>query len=165
MERLDDPGCLAWLRREFPVDDNAAWNILEYFRRQRDATSVVPHDRLLLVEGFRDEIGDPRIVVHSVFGRSVNGLLGLLLARRLREMTGVEAQMLYNDDGVLLRTSDRDDLPLDLLRGVTAGEARSVILEELISSPLFAGQFRQNAARALLMPRIAPKGLPSGCSG
>ena len=156
MERLDDPGCLAWLRREFPVDDNAAWNILEYFRRQRDATSVVPHDRLLLVEGFRDEIGDPRIVVHSVFGRSVNGLLGLLLARRLREMTGVEAQMLYNDDGVLLRTSDRENLPLDLLRGVTAGEARSVILEELISSPLFAGQFRQNAARALLMPRIAP---------
>ncbi|HEX9006222.1 MAG TPA: DEAD/DEAH box helicase, partial [Bacteroidota bacterium] len=153
---IDRDDCLAWLRRELPLDDNAAWNILEYFRRQRDVTGVIPHDRLLVVESFRDEIGDPRLVVHSPFGRSVNGLLGLLLGRRLRERTGIEAQMLYNDDGVLLRTSDRNELPLDLFEGVSVEEGRRVILEEVLSSPLFAGQFRQNAARALLMPKVAP---------
>jgi ATP-dependent Lhr-like helicase len=144
------------LREQFPLDGAGAWNIREYFRKQRESTGVIPGNRLILVEGFRDEIGDPRIVVHSSFGRRVNGLLGLVLARRLRELTGVEPQVLSNDDAVLLRSSDADSLPLDLLDGVSAENARNVVLEDIPTSPLFGGQFRQNAARALLMPRSMP---------
>jgi len=155
-EKLDDDDCFDWLRNEYPVDDSAAWNILEYFRRQREFSGIIPDDRTLLMEGFRDEIGDPRLVLHSPFGRRINGVLGLILARRLRENTGVDAQMLFNDEGVLLRTSDAEDIPLNLLDGVTPDTAKKIILEEMVSSPLFAGQFRQNAARALLMPRVAP---------
>ncbi len=62
--RIDDPGTLIWLQQEFPIDSRAAWNILEYYRRQQEATGVIPHDDLLVVEGFRDEVGDPRLVVH-----------------------------------------------------------------------------------------------------
>jgi len=155
-ESIDLPDCLARLRSGYPIDSHSAWNIREYFRKQRDATGVIPHDRLLLVESFRDEIGDPRLVVHSSFGRSVNGLLGLLLARRLQSRAGVEPQMLYNDDGILLRSADADTLPADILGGIVADEAREAVLEEVLSSPLFGGQFRQNASRALLMPRTSP---------
>ena len=154
--RADAPDCLSWLQREFPIDSRAAWNIQEYFRRQHASSGAIPHDQLFLVEGFRDEIGDPRIVVHSSYGRRVNGLLGLVLAHRLQSMTGIEPQMLYNDDGILFRCSDMDVLPLDLFGGMTAQEGQDLVLEELLSSPLFGGQFRQNAARALLMPKIAP---------
>jgi ATP-dependent Lhr-like helicase len=155
-EALDLPECLAWLRTGYPIDSRSAWNIREYFRKQRDSTGVIPHDRLILVESFRDEIGDPRLVVHSSFGRRVNGLLGLLLARRLQDLTGVEPQMLYNDDGILLRSADADTLPADLLEHIVADEGRRIVLDEVLSSPLFGGQFRQNASRALLMPRTAP---------
>ena len=86
----------------------------------------------------------------------MNGLLGLLLSRRLHALTGVEPQMLYNDDGILLRSADADSLPVNLLEGLTADAARSEVLDEVLSSPLFGGQFRQNASRALLMPRKAP---------
>jgi ATP-dependent Lhr-like helicase len=155
-ERLDRPGCLEWLRSEYPIDANAAWNIQEYFRRQRQATGIIPHDRRLVVEAFRDELGDPRLVVHSSFGRRVNGLLGLVLARLLLDRTGDEGQMLYNDDGILLRLSASAPLPLDLLTGFSADTAREILLEEIVKSPLFAGQFRQNAGRALLFPKLIP---------
>jgi ATP-dependent Lhr-like helicase len=153
---LDSPDALLRLQETHPVDARSAWNILEYFRRQREATAMIPHDRLLLIEGFRDEIGDPRIVVHSCFGRRINALLGLVLARRLQTRIAVEPQMLYNDDGILLRCSDADTLPLDLLDGLTPAEAGDIVLTDILASPLFGGQFRQNAARALLMPRAAP---------
>ena len=155
-EAIDAPDCLTTLRAAYPIDSRSAWNIREYFRKQRDATGVIPHDRRLLVETFRDEIGDPRLVVHSSFGRRVNGLLGLLLARRLHDRTGVEPQMLYNDDGILLRSAGADMLPDDLLDGIDAAAARQTVLDEVLSSPLFGGQFRQNAARALLMPGKTP---------
>ena len=155
-EAIDLPECLARLRSEYPIDSRSAWNIREYLRKQRDATGVIPHDRLILVESFRDEIGDPRLVVHSSFGRRVNGLLGLLLARRLQGLTGVEPQMLYNDDGILLRSADADTLPADILDNIVVDEARRIVLDEVLASPLFGGQFRQNASRALLMPRTAP---------
>lgn len=154
--RVDAPDCLAWLQSEFPIDSNAAWNIEQYFLKQKNITGVVPHSELLLIEGFRDEVGDPRIVIHSSFGRRVNGLLGLLFSRRVQQRIGMEPQMLYNDDGILLRCPDVDELPLNLLDDLTLHEAEEIVLNDLLSSPLFGGQFRMNAARALLMPKIAP---------
>jgi ATP-dependent Lhr-like helicase len=154
--KLDSPECLTWLQYEFPIDHRAAWNIQEYFRKQHDATGAIPHDKLLIIEGFRDEIGDPRIVIHSPFGRRINGLLGFVAVHRVQQMLKATPQMLYNDDGVLLRCSDVDALPLNFFDGLTIKEAEEIVLNDLLSSPLFGGQFRQNAARALLMPRIAP---------
>jgi len=155
-ESLDAPDCLQRLRNSYPIDSRAAWNIRDYFQRQRDSTGIIPHDRLILVESFRDEIGDPRLVIHSSFGRRVNGLLGLFAARRLQDLTGIEPQMLYNDDGILLRSADADSLPPDIFAGIAAEAARTEVLDEVLASPLFGGQFRQNASRALLMPRPAP---------
>ncbi len=153
---VDSPECLRTLQGEYPVDSRSAWNIEQYFLKQKQVTGLIPHSERLVVEGFRDEIGDPRIVVHSAFGRRVNGLLGLLFARRLNERTGVEPQLLYNDDGILLRCPEIEQIPLDLLDGLSLQEAENVVLDDLLSSPLFGAQFRMNAARALLLPKIAP---------
>ncbi len=155
-ERLDDPGLLLWLSATYPVDSRSAWNLVEYLRRQREATGVIPGDRSIVVEGFRDEIGDPRIVIHSCFGRRINGLLGLLLARQAEQKLQASPQMLYNDDGVLLRCPDTQHIPLDLFEGISVEEAENFVLQDLLDSPVFAGQFRQNAGRSLLMPRVAP---------
>lgn len=155
-ERLDDHGILRWLQARYPMNSDAAWNIVEYFRKQREFTSEIPHEKLLILEGFRDELGDPRIVLHSSFGRRVNGLFGLVLARRLHHVTGVEPQMLYNDDGILLRSTDVDEMPLSLLDNISVAEAESIVLDEVMMSPLFGAQFRVNAARALLLTKAYP---------
>jgi len=141
---------------EFPVDASSAWNILEYFRKQRDSCGAIPDEHTVVVEGFTDEIGDPRLIVHSALGRRVNLLLGIVLERLAHERTGVECQMFANDDGVLLRVADADRLPLNLFEGLTAERSREIVLDDLMASPLFGGQFRQNAVRALLMTRPMP---------
>ncbi len=154
--RLETPGCQEWLQQEYPVDSRGAWNLLDYGRRQKEATGRLPTDSTIILESFRDELGDPRIIVHSCFGRRVNGLLGLWLAQSFTARTGMEPQMLYNDDGIMLRCPDTDTLPLDLLSSIDVAAAQAVVLDDILFSPIFGGQFRQNAGRALLMPRTKP---------
>ena len=154
--RLDRPGCQEWLQNEYPVDSGGAWNAMDYGRRQKEATGRLPTDTTLILESFRDELGDPRIVLHSCFGRRVNGLLGLFLARAYTQRAGIEPQMLYNDDGIMLRCPDTDTTYPDLLSDLDAGAAQSSVLEDIMFAPVFGGQFRQNAGRALLLPRTTP---------
>ncbi|MDH4070192.1 MAG: DEAD/DEAH box helicase, partial [Ignavibacteria bacterium] len=125
--RLQDENCLKWIRDEFPVDHNTAWQILEYARSQHQVAGAIPHNNLILIESFRDEIGDPRVIVHSSFGRRVNGMIGLFLVKAMQERTGSTPQMLYNDNGILLRSSDPDDLPTDLLETISFSAALNTI--------------------------------------
>ncbi|HLP16869.1 MAG TPA: DEAD/DEAH box helicase [Bacteroidota bacterium] len=161
--KLTDDDVESELQREYSLDRNAARNILDYLAQQQTATGAIPTHRRIVVEGFRDEIGDPRIVVHACFGRSINALLGIILKRSLQEqLGGVDVQMLYNDDGILFRCPDLERMPLDLFTPpIGAHEAQSAVIDELPSSPMFASLFRQNAERALLLPKALPgKRLP-----
>ena len=144
---------LAWLRQECALDENSAYNVLDYVRTQMEAVGAISSDRTIVVESFQDAVGDRRMVVHSPFGGRVNGPWGLALASALRERTGVEAEVQTNDDGILLRFPGTDiDLPLDIVQNMTVAEARERILHELPNSAVFGAQFRMNAARALLLP-------------
>jgi ATP-dependent Lhr-like helicase len=144
------------LRGAFPVDEHSVRNIVDYIREQQEATRYVPSHNRIVVEGFRDEVGDPRIVVHSRFGKGVNALLGLILHHDLQHRLGIEVQLLYNDDGILLRCSDVERLPLDLFSRIDISSAQQLIVDLLPSSPLFGAIFRQNAERALLLPKGRP---------
>ena len=142
--------------KDFPIDRHSVRNISSYIDDQKASTQTVPTHAALLVEGFRDEIGDPRIVVHSPYGRGVNGLLGIVLHHELQQRLGIEIQMLYNDNGILFRCSDVERLPLDLFSSLSVTTAQQILIENIPSSPLFGALFRQNAERAMLLP----KGLP-----
>jgi ATP-dependent Lhr-like helicase len=122
---------------------------------QVDHAGAISSDRTVLVELFDDAMGDPRLVIHSPFGGRVNGLWGLALAGALRERTGVDIEVQSSDDGILFRFPAADaDFPLDLVTAMTPAEARARILDELPNSAVFGAQFRQNAARALLLPGL-----------
>ena len=146
---------LAWLRRDYALDDNSAGIVMDYVAGQVDHAGTISSDRSILVEVFDDAVGDPRMVVQSPFGGRVNGLWAIALGSALRERTGVEVEVQSNDDGILFRFPAADgDFPLDLVTNMTAGEARERILGELPNSAVFGAQFRQNAARALLLPGL-----------
>jgi ATP-dependent Lhr-like helicase len=157
-EHRDQPqvtDALDWLGKSYALDVFSAWQVLDYLAGQLDHTGAASSDRTILIELFEDALGDPRLVVHSPFGGRVNGPWGLALTGALRERTGVEVEVQTNDDGILLRLLDAEaTFPLDVVTGMGPAEARERILLELPDSAVFGARFRQNAARALLLPRV-----------
>ncbi|MEV2200250.1 ATP-dependent helicase [Streptomyces fradiae] len=160
------------------LDAWAADNVLAYLDEQRRACGHVPDDRTILVERFRDEMGDWRVVVHSPFGAQVHAPWALALGARLAERYGMDAQVMHADDGIVLRLPDADLMGLDLLDEEPAapgleydseqapvgaadvafdkGEIDRVVTEQVGGSALFASRFRECAARALLLPKRNP---------
>ncbi|GAA2631192.1 ATP-dependent helicase [Dactylosporangium fulvum] len=140
------------------LDDWAADNLLAYLREQREATRHLPDDRTVLVERFRDELGDWRLTVHCVLGARVNAPWALAIARRLNERYGVDGQVMPSDDGIVVRLPDVVDEPpgADLV-AFAPDEIAGIVEETVGTSAMFAARFRECAARALLLPRRDPR--------
>ncbi|MBI1832168.1 MAG: hypothetical protein HYR84_12050, partial [Planctomycetes bacterium] len=153
--RIDQPDCLDWLERDYFLDAAAARNLRDFVQRQIHRMQCLPTDRTLVIETSRDPLGDWQVIVLCPFGRALNLSLRLALEHRLHQRLGYRPQCLHHDDGILIRLTESDEPVLDLFDGITADNVRDMILDELADSALFALRFRQNAARALMMPRGA----------
>jgi ATP-dependent helicase Lhr and Lhr-like helicase len=140
------------------LDEWGTANLLGYLAEQRTATGHLPDDRTVLVERFRDELGDWRLVVHSPFGAPVNAPWALAIEARLRERFGLAAQSMHSDDGIVLRLPETDASPpgADLVL-FDADDVEPLVTSAVGGSALFAARFRECAARALLLPRRDPK--------
>jgi ATP-dependent helicase Lhr and Lhr-like helicase len=153
---LSDAKAAATLEADYHLDTRAAKNLVTLLREQEAATGIVPSDRALVVERFRDEIGDWRVCILTPFGGRVHAPWAMALAVRLRETLELDAQSLWSDDGIALHFPDADAPPpvADLL--LDPGEIEDLLLQELAQSALFGSRFRENASRALLIPRRRP---------
>ena len=164
------------------LDDWATDNLLGYLAEQREVIPQLPTDRMIVIERFRDELGDWRVVVHSPFGSPVHAPWALAVAARMRERFGVDVQAMHGDDGIVLRLPDLDidievggDGPAAVSTGGSRGSNADALTQELLDlilldpdevadlvtaqvggSALFAARFRECAARALLLPRRRP---------
>jgi ATP-dependent Lhr-like helicase len=149
---------LTRIREQYGCDEATARSLAEYAREQRAATGIVPDDRTLVAEHFRDEVGSVRVVLHAPFGGRVNAPWGMALAQRFREALRVDVQVQTTDDGIMLRLSQLDvSPPMQLLHGLTPEEATQRVTAEVGQSSLFGARFRMNAGRALLLPRGNPR--------
>ncbi len=184
------------LREHHDLDELAARNLLSYLDEEREATGTLPTDRTIVLQRFRDELGDWRICLLTPFGARVHAPWALAIESRLRERLGLEVQPIWSDDGIVVRLPATDEgaswmawseepqrvdgqesLPEAEGPGSGSGaglsgptgavEAEGAVLiasdevEELVvgavgGSALFASRFRENAARALLLPRRRP---------
>jgi ATP-dependent helicase Lhr and Lhr-like helicase len=139
------------------LDDLAAANLIAYLTSQRDATGYLPDDRTLVMERFRDELGDWRLILHSPYGARVHAPWALAVAARLRERYGgMDVQALQTDDGIVIRVPDADEPPPAGVALLDPNEVEPLVTAELGASALFAARFRECAARALLLPRRQP---------
>jgi ATP-dependent Lhr-like helicase len=137
-------------------DDSAARNLVAYLDDQAAATGAVPDDRTVVIERFRDEVGDWRICILTPFGGRVHAPWALALQARLTEKLGIEVQSMYTDDGLALRLLDTDR-PVDAEElALEPEEVGDLVSAQLPGSAMFATRFRDNAARALLLPKRRP---------
>ncbi len=188
------------LVRDYDLDERSATNLLDYLREQQAATQVLPSDRTIVLERFRDEIGDWRLCVLSPYGGRVHAAWGLAISARMRERFGIDGEAIWSDDGIVVRLPDVDldeaeewapnghgasEVPAAAespvasagdafaSRGVESSgatgaasyadlvaldpqEVEEAIVAELGDSALFGARFRENAGRALLIPRAYP---------
>ncbi len=179
------------LERDYDLDRRAASNLVELLREQRAATGVVPSDKTIVIERFRDEIGDWRLCVLSPYGGRIHAAWGLALSARIRDELGLEADAIWSDDGIVVHLPDAEgdealrrwtlpgepaatSMPPRSRHGGPRGrrsqvgwvgsigrvidpeELEDLVVGELSSSALFGARFRENAARALLIPRAYP---------
>ena len=146
------------LRRDHDLDPLAAENLLAYLEDERAATGVLPTDRRIVVERFRDELGDWRLVVLTPFGGRVHAPWTMALEARLADRLGLEVQTIWSDDGIAIRLPD-GETSLDGVESLLfpdPEEVEDLVVGRVGQSSLFASRFRENAARALLLPRRRP---------
>src|ERR671914_736964 len=144
------------LAEDYRLDERAARNLLTFLHEQQEATRTVPSDRTVVVERFRDEIGDWRLCILTPFGARVHAPWAMALAARLRDSLALEVQSIWSDDGIALHLPDADAPPPvdDVL--IEPDELEELVTNEVGSTALFGARFRENAARALLIPRRRP---------
>jgi len=156
LEHNDRHARRAWLRSDYDLDDHAAQNLLDHVEGQEEWTGSCPTDTQIVIERFRDELGDWRLCILSPFGSRIHAPWALAISARLAERGEVDAQPLWTEDGLMFRFADADRLPPTDLFLPSPDEVEELVVEELGGSALFASQFRENAARALLLPRRRP---------
>ncbi|HKV88561.1 MAG TPA: DEAD/DEAH box helicase, partial [Candidatus Dormibacteraeota bacterium] len=156
LRAMERPEAESRLRDGAGFDDLAIKNLLAYLDDQAAATGVVPDDRTIVIERFRDEVGDWRVCLHTPFGGRVHAPLAFALEAKLHESLGVDARALWTDDGIALHLPEVEAPPsLDELI-LDPDEVQQLVSAQLPASALFAARFRENAARSLLLPRRRP---------
>jgi ATP-dependent Lhr-like helicase len=144
------------LERDYDLDPRAARNLLDFLAEQQAATRVIPSDRTIVVERFRDEIGDWRLCILSPYGGRIHAAWGLALSARIRDELGLEADAIWSDDGIIVHLPDADEPPSADIAMIEPDELEDMVVAELSASALFGARFRENAGRALLIPRAYP---------
>ena len=144
------------LAKEYDLDHRAAVNLVTYLTEQQAATRVVPSDETIVVERFRDEIGDWRVCVLSPYGGRVHAAWGMALSQKIRNESDLEADAIWSDDGIVVHLPDADEPPPADLVLIEPDELEDLIVAELSGTALFGSRFRENAARSLLLPRAYP---------
>ncbi|MFH0900308.1 MAG: DEAD/DEAH box helicase [Pseudomonadota bacterium] len=141
---------------EHSLDESTAESLIAYLADQRRASGVVPDDRTIVLERFRDELGDYRLCLLSPFGGRLHATWALAIESTLKRAGEPEVDIIWTDDGIVIRIPNRERLPdaSDLLP--RPDETRDQIVAALGKSSLFAARFREAASRALLLPRRRP---------
>jgi ATP-dependent helicase Lhr and Lhr-like helicase len=153
---LDPEDARSRLTENYRLDEWAAGNLVSYLAEQREATDALPTDQTIVVERFRDEIGDWRVVILSPLGARVHAPWAMAVTQRLRTRFGTDVDVIWSDDGIAFRFLDADEPPsaADLIP--EPEEVESLLTDHLADTAMFGARFREAAGRALLLPRRRP---------
>lgn len=151
LQAAEEDGRLEDALRDLGLDEAASLLASGYLRRQMAVTGALPDDRTIIAEHFRDRSGSSQLMIHSVFGKRINGPLALLAAQTAREEFGLDVGSVDEEDGFLLYVRGERSLPEGLMYRIRPETAEAVLSAMLPATPLFNIAFRYNCGRALMM--------------
>lgn len=154
MGRLSDPS--GPLMADYNLDELAATNLAAYLAEEKEATGLLPTDQTLVLERFRDEIGDWRVALLSPLGARIHAPWAMALTQKLRGRFGTDVDVIWADDGIAFRFPDSDEVPGLAELTLEPEEVRELLEDHLADTALFGARFREAAGRALLLPRRRP---------
>ena len=154
--RFGEGAAHKWLQENTPLDEYAAANLAAYVAEQKRDAGTLPTDRSITIERFPDELGDWRICILTPFGARIHAPWAMALQQSLSSASGYDIQVMYTDDGIVLRFADVEELPATDDLVPDPDELEELLTEQLASTSLFAGLFRENAVRSLLLRRRRP---------
>jgi ATP-dependent helicase Lhr and Lhr-like helicase len=153
---LPEEKAAALLQEEHSLDPLAAGNLLRYLADQQEALEAVPDDRTIVIERFRDELGDWRVCLLSPLGGRIHAAWSTAVIAKVRAERALEVEVMWSDDGFVVRFPETDEPPDSSLLLPDPDEVERLVISQLAASSLFASRFRENATRALLLPRRHP---------
>lgn len=155
--RKEDPAAAkAALQSDHGLDATAATNLLTYLDDQFAAAGAVPDDRTIVIERSRDDLGDWRVAVLSPLGTRVHAPWAMAATARIRDEAGVDVEVMWSDDGFVVRYPDGERPPDTSLLLPDPDEVERLVVRQLGSTAMFSARFREAAGRALLLPRRRP---------
>jgi ATP-dependent Lhr-like helicase len=156
LRKAEPAAAIDRLASDHGLDRTAAENLLQYLDDQHRAVEVVPDDRTILVERSADELGDWRLSVLTPFGSRVHAPWAMAATARLRDERGLDAEVMWSDDGFVVRIPEGDEPPDTSFLMPDPDEVERLVVRQLGSTAMFAARFREAAGRALLLPRRRP---------
>jgi ATP-dependent Lhr-like helicase len=156
LRKADRRDAHARLEADHGLDARAATNLLQYLDDQHAATGAVPDDRTIVIERTRDDLGDWRVAVLSPFGSRVHAPWAMAATARIRQETGLDVEVMWSDEGFVVRYPDGQVPPDTSLLVPDPDEVERLVVQQLGGTAMFAARFREAAGRALLLPRRRP---------
>jgi len=154
--RLDAPSLKEELRRDYYLEETAADELIGHLKRQREATGTdLPHRRHLLIEHFDDPLNTSdrkQVILHTLWGGRINRPFGLALQAAWEEKYNYHLETFVNNDCILLMLPHAFSAG-ELLALVTPENIERLLRRTIETSGFFGARFRENAGRALLLPR------------
>ena len=156
LRKQEPADALATLQDNHGLDALASANLLKYLDEQHAATGAVPDDRTVLIEQSRDDLGDWRVAVMTPLGSRIHAPWAMAATARIRDEAGIDAEVMWSDDGFVVRYPDGERPPDTSLLIPDPDEIERLVVRQLGSTAMFAARFREAAGRALLLPRRRP---------
>ena len=156
LRKQEPADALTALEKDHGLDALAAANLLNYLDEQHTATGAVPDDRTIVIERSRDDLGDWRVAVLTPLGSRIHAPWAMAATARIRDEAGVDVDVMWSDDGFVIRYPDGDRIPDTSLLIPDPDEVERLVVRQLGSTAMFSARFREAAGRALLLPRRRP---------
>ncbi|OHD70879.1 MAG: hypothetical protein A2W19_08055 [Spirochaetes bacterium RBG_16_49_21] len=158
-EELSDPEKFTQkLEEKYSMTRRAADALVEFLQRQKEASEgKLPHRRRIIIEHYRGGSGGPdsrETVLHTFWGGRLNRPFAMALAAAWEERYNAQLEIFVSDANILLILPD-DVSVQEAIRMVTPENLRELLRKRLETSGFFGAKFRENAARALLLPRAS----------
>jgi ATP-dependent helicase Lhr and Lhr-like helicase len=129
--------------------------LVEHVRSGIQALGALPTQECIVLERFFDETGGMQLVMHAPFGGRINRALGLALRKRFCRGFGFELQAAANEEAIVLSLGPQHSFPLEeVFDYLHPNTARDLLIQAVLTAPMFKTRFRWNVSRALLVERM-----------